>query len=265
MLTRDEPKGEGRGVEKHFVLTANVRSVQGSTRVCNEDDYYVDLDSQVFVVADGIRGSRAGEIASELACRLLGDRLSSLRWTHDAHGLQMTERIRETFVEVNDLLLAHCGDDPRISGMGTTAAAVMIIGEQLFVAGLGDSRVYLLRDGECRQLTVDHTLARALVEAGILSSENARFHPYRNVLHKHLGCKELADGADVDTLRLKAGDRLLLATDGLTGRVDNRALQELIDNAATPGQAADRLLEAALDRGATDDITCVVVFVDAPV
>src|SRR5438874_1132929 len=127
---------------------------------------------------------------------------------------------------------------------------------------LGDSRAYLIRGNRVEQLTVDHSVAQALVSSGALTMEEARSSPWQHVLHKFLGCAEMADGADVRPFTPQAGDRLLLASDGLTNHVSDEDLREGARKFPNPQAWADHLVPLALERGSKDNVTCVVVAFD---
>jgi protein phosphatase len=129
----------------------------------------------------------------------------------------------------------------------------------MFVAGLGDSRGYLIRGDRVEQLTVDHSVAQALVTSGAITPEEARHSPWQHVLHKFLGCAEMAEGAEVRPFTPAAGDRLLLATDGLTNHVTDEDLREGVKQYPDPQVWADHLVELALSRGSRDNVTVVIV------
>ena len=234
-------------------------SAQGTGRHNNEDSYFLDPHRQFYIVADGMGGHRAGEVASRLACQLLAGHLAEL-CDRDIEPPDVADRVRRAFGEVNELILAHRGNDHCLQGMGTTAVAALMFERRLYVAALGDSRAYLLRNGQLAQLTVDHTLTQGLIDVGALSPQQAKTHPYRNTLWKYLGCKEIGDGADVKRADLQPGDRLLLATDGLTDCIAERTLAAVLARGDDPHDVARRLVRTAVDSGSTDDTTGVTVF-----
>jgi protein phosphatase len=146
--------------------------------------------------------------------------------------------------------------------MGTTAVLAVQQKDQVFVAGLGDSRAYLIRNGAIEQLTVDHSVADALVTSGTLTPEQARRSPWRHVLYKFLGCAEMTEGAEVHPFTPQKGDRLLLASDGLTNFVTDDDLCQGAAQHANPQVWAEELVKLALERGSNDNVTCVVVAFD---
>ena len=130
---------------------------------------------------------------------------------------------------------------------------------QIYVAGLGDSRAYLIRSDRIEQLTVDHSVAQALVSTGVLSPEEAKHSPWQHVLHKFLGCAEMADGAEVRPFTPEAGDRLLLASDGLTNHISEDDLRTGPRRFPDPQAWTEHLVKTALERGSRDNVTCIVV------
>ena len=225
----------------------------------NEDNFFADVDRAggLFVVADGMGGHAAGEIASEMAVSILARELKSLRRLADSTGPQA---IADALKLANSAIYARTIAESDKHGMGTTAS-ILIVGDGRYLVGqVGDSRVYLLRDGMLRQLTKDHSYVQEQVDAGVLTPEQARYHPYSNVITRCVGA-----GGDVepDTYEgeVKAGDLFLVASDGLTGMVDDRRLQQLLMARATPQRIADALIAEANGRGGLDNITAIVVSV----
>jgi len=248
-------------VRLKYPVRASARTVRGCMRNCNEDRFFVDSDNRVLLVADGIGGAPAGDVASELACRLLSQQLS-LFYKKDLPPAVIEKSLQAIFKEVNNLILVQRGLDSRLQSMGTTALAAVLIGEIAYIAGVGDSRAYLIRDNQVTQLTVDDTVAQALVDAGFLTAKNARTHPYRKVLSRYLGSQDFTTGVEVESVLLKPNDRLLLCTNGLTDRLDDSRFVDVLKRSKSPEEAAWELVETALRNKANDDTTCVVVYVD---
>jgi len=146
--------------------------------------------------------------------------------------------------------------------MRTTAVLALHRDQTCYVAGVGDSRAYLIRGDTVEQLTVDHSVAQALVTSGALTPEEARNSPYQHVLHKFLGCTTMPDGAEVRPFSPQPGDRLLLASDGLTNYLSNADMCQGASQLADPQEWADRLVQLALSRGSKDNVTCVVIAFD---
>ncbi len=146
--------------------------------------------------------------------------------------------------------------------MGTTAVVAVQRNDQVFVAGLGDSRAYLVRGDRVEQLTMDHTVADALERNGTLTHEQARNSPWKNVLYKFLGCVEMSEGPEVRPFAPEAGDRLVLGSDGLTNFIGDDDLRAGVKQFSNPQEWADHLVKAALERGSKDNVTCVIVAFD---
>ncbi len=238
-----------------LVVRVAGRSAQGH-RPNNEDRFVADPDRHVFLVADGMGGQEFGEQASGLAAeiipRVLQDRLAA----HESAG----RAVQDAIAAANQAIIDASQHQAQGRRMGTTAVLAVEQGDQVFVAGVGDSRAYLVRGGQVEQLTVDHTIAEALARSGTISADQARHSPWRNVLYRFLGCVEMTEGAEVRPFRPQAGDRLVLASDGLTNHVAAEDLGEMGQRA--PQEWADHLVQLALERGSRDNVTCVVVAFD---
>jgi protein phosphatase len=240
-----------------YVIHVGSRSAQG-IRPNNEDRYVVDPVHNLFLVADGMggqdRGEQASGMAAEIIPRVLQNRLAAQESPKDA--------VRHALAEANQAIVVAGRDQPAGRRMGTTAVLAVQQADQIYVAGLGDSRAYLVRGDRVDQLTVDHSVAQALVTSGVLSAEEAKHSPWQHVLHKFLGCAEMVDGAEVRPFTPKAGDRLVLASDGLTNHVTEKDLSDSARQFPQPQAWADYLVETALKRGSRDNVTCVVVAFD---
>lgn len=224
----------------------------GKVRKNNEDSLLVGdgRDETLFAVADGIGGFEAGEVASSIAVDALKE-------------LEPGESFDAAIREANRRILAAGRGDEKLSGMGTTVVAVRFAGTEedpvAEVAHVGDSRAYLLRGGELRPLTEDHSLVAELVRSGDLTRAQAAEHPQKNLITRALGAEE---DVDVDTMVLpvEAGDRLLLCSDGLTDMVSEARISGLLsDSPEDPEGTVRSLVTAALEAGGTDNVTVVVV------
>jgi protein phosphatase len=215
----------------------------------------VDLDRHLFLVADGMggqdRGEQASGMAAEIIPQVVQDRLAAQE--------QAAEALQKALAAANEAIIDAGRTQPEGRRMGTTAVCALHLPDRVYVAGLGDSRAYLIRRGKVEQLTVDHSVAQALVACGALSPEEARHSPYQHVLHKFLGCAGMMEGADVRPFTPEAGDRLLLASDGLTNHVTDQDFLEGPRRFPDPQDWADHLVKSALERGSRDNVTCVVV------
>ncbi len=240
-------------------------SLLGNYRENNEDavDVKVFPDLTICLVADGMGGQTAGEVASKRAIEILPRELK--KHISGIVGAEEVKTImRRSILQANQEIIAMAALDRELKNMGTTV--VMSVWRKasaaMYVTGLGDSRVYLIRKGKIEQLTVDHSIAQALVEAKTISAVEARTHRYRNFLWKFLGSnevKEMTDAAEVKVVPLQAGDRFLLCTDGLCGVITDEQLLSFIKDKTDMQECADGLCQYALDGGSKDNISCVMV------
>ena len=219
----------------------------GLVRNDNEDAYLIA--PPLFAVADGLGGHQAGEVASSIAIDTL---LEAAPREADAKALGRAVR------QANASVIAAAEAGRGRVGMGTTLTAVMVDGTRLAVAHVGDSRAYLLHLGDLQQLTADHSMVADLVRSGQLTLEESRVHPNRSVITRALGSDP---NMIADTFEVQAapGDRLLLATDGLTGGVPDEEIARVLAEAPTASDAVEELIGTALDAGGQDNITAVVV------
>lgn len=240
----------------------------GVVRDHNEDAYFVDPDKRFFIVADGMGGHAAGEVASAMAVETVRKTLEAASSLIDAFALRTTDNARRALVQLlqSAVLAAHQAVYQRgtkeadKAGMGTTLDVVLIAGREAFVAHVGDSRTYLIRDAKAAQLTTDHTVAEVLVIEGKLTIEEALVSPYRTVLVNAIGVA--ADvGVEMAHLQLRQGDKLLLCSDGLH---DYFLVEQEIADVLTrepADKAIEQMIEAAKERGGHDNITGIVVTV----
>jgi serine/threonine protein phosphatase PrpC len=234
----------------------------GNYRENNEDSIEVKPfpDMTVCLVADGMGGQNAGEVASrnavEILPRELREKLSGVL-SHD----QTKTVIRRAIVQTNDEIRFMADHDPALKQMGTTV--VLTVWRKgsavMHVTGLGDSRCYHIRGRTITQLTIDHSIAQALVEAKTISAAEARTHRYRNVLWKYLGSNEVGEGPEVKVVSLQAGDRFLLCTDGLSGVVADDKILAYIREQTDMQQCAEGLVQLALDAGSRDNVSCIMI------
>src|SRR4051812_22313330 len=233
----------------------------GNYRENNEDAIDVKQfpDMTVCLVADGMGGQAAGEVASKRAIEIVPRELK--KNLGGVVGNEETKNIvRRAIVQANEEIMAMAALDRELKNMGTTIVlTVWRKGSSLmYVTGMGDSRVYHLRGKKIEQLTVDHSIAQALVEAKTITAAEARVHRYKNVLWKYLGSPEVGEGPEVKVVQMQAGDRFLLCTDGLSGSVPDEQILTFLREKADVQEAADGLSQLALDQGSRDNISCVV-------
>lgn len=228
-------------------------------RAGNEDNYYADANPYrgLFIVADGMGGHAAGEVASEMAVQIVTSELSAIRDLSSDGAAGIVKRaLRAANSAIYERTLAEVDKQ----GMGTTASVLILSGSRYLIGQVGDSRVYLLRDGSLRQVTKDHSYVQEQVDAGYLTPEQARYHPYSNVITRCVGA---SDSVEPDNYggEVKSGDVFLVASDGLTGMVDDRRLQQLLMARSGPGRIVDSLISEANGRGGLDNITAIVIHV----
>jgi PPM family protein phosphatase len=224
----------------------------GKRRDHNEDSGFVG--PYVALVADGVGGAAAGEVASATAAYVVVTRMAEQGATDPSPAL------RDAVSAARELLRSGVDADLQRAGMATTLTAVATDGEKVVLAHLGDSRAYLLRGGLLHQVSHDHTYVQQLVDAGRLDAAGAREHPWRNVVLRslHGGPAQPLEHPDLVDLDAEVGDRLLLCTDGLTDLVEERRIAEVLE-LADPQSAAARLVEDALEAGGRDNVTCLVL------
>ncbi len=226
----------------------------GKVRTTNEDAMIVDPVRGLYVVFDGMGGANAGDVASQTARDALADFVTQRRASLQPRALL------EAAIQHACLTVFNAAQESREHhGMGTTVVACLVVdAKRAIVAHVGDSRCYLLRAGRLQSLTRDHTIVEELVDRGLLSAEEAERHPYKNVLSRNLGAKP-ETRVDVLDLELKAGDRLLLCSDGLYGYASAEAIQYLLGSGDAPEHVARDLIDLALRGGGGDNVTTIVI------
>lgn len=225
----------------------------GISRPINEDAV-ADLGNETYVIADGMGGYAAGEVASRILVETVRDILLP-KVHYDETGL------KEAILCANDAILQKVREHPSYSGMGTTATIVHRDNNMFFWAHVGDSRLYLMREHSLRQITRDHSLVSDLVENGSITLDEARLHPKRNVITRAVG---VATDLVVDLGRFPAArnDVLLLCSDGLTSVLPDNTIYELLETAQANDNVAERLINKALEKESHDNISSLVVFYD---
>jgi serine/threonine protein phosphatase PrpC len=236
-----------------ITITFGAVSDTGKLRNANEDSFLVG--EHLLAVADGMGGHNAGEVASAMAIQLLSQAAS--------RKIESPESLTELVSTINDAIFTAATGTTEQRGMGTTLTAIAVVGsastdEHVVVVNVGDSRTYILRQGELRQVTVDHSYVQELVSEGIISANDARTHPRRNIVTRALGIDSKVI-ADTWTLPIVNGDRYILCSDGLVDEISNEEILAIVKQNADPQRAAERLIAAANDRGGRDNVTVVVV------
>ena len=259
-LSTDEEKADPRSTQIAYdPARAKVVSASdiGRVRTLNQDDCgeFQDPDSgmRLLVLADGMGGHRGGEVASQMAVQKMGD-----VFERSAHPPSQ-ELLAQAFREANESIFERASQESELSGMGTTAVALVLDGRQeAYLAHVGDSRAYRMRKGRLEQLTDDHSVVGELVRGGQLSPEEARHHPQSNEILRALGTRP-----DVDTeftrVDVRAGDRFLMCSDGLSSMLSAQAIATALAEGPAE-EITQRLIELANEAGGTDNITVQVAF-----
>ena len=239
-------------------LRADALTDRGRVRRHNEDSFALMPEIGLLAVADGMGGHAAGAAASKVVVtllpRIVERELGRLNFM-DRESISIF--LTDAMADLSDRVLRHAAKRDRFIGMGATVVMALIRGDRAFVANMGDSRAYALRDGRLAQLSRDHSMASSLLREGAITPEQARDHPGRGQVWRYVGMEGTAR-PDIRPLALVAGDRLLLCTDGLTSMLTDRAIEQVLSKQATPRGACQALVDAANAAGGHDNITALV-------
>jgi serine/threonine protein phosphatase PrpC len=234
------------------VLRAGAVTDVGRTRQINQDAPLVADELQLWAVADGMGGHQGGEVASELA-------VTNLRRSYELGEGRTLDTLLDAAAGANSAVYDASREDPDLAGMGTTLVAIARTDDdELAYVSVGDSRIYLLRDGELTRLTVDHSLVEELVREGAITPEEARTHPRRNVVTRVLGIDPFVQ-VDSDVIIPYSGDRYVLCSDGLFNEVEHHTMASVLRRLADPADAASELVRLANENGGHDNITVLVL------
>ncbi len=244
----EQPKSKAEENLPAGILSA-FRTDVGKVRANNQDAPIVSEKLRLYGVADGMGGHKGGEVASTSA---RDDLLRELEGKTPS-----VAALSGAIEEVNRQIYHQQEHDDALNGMGTTLSVLWMSDNFVYIGHVGDSRVYLLRDGEFKQMTLDHSLVEQLVREGVLTEEEAQNHPMRNIITRAIGTDESVE-VDVVVEERRKGDLWLACSDGLHGLVDDRQMRDALRQYA-PEKAADVLLKAALDAGGRDNVTLVIV------
>ena len=246
---RDQQQDRSGSAQAILALRYAVRSDVGLLRQGNEDSAYAG--PHLLAVADGMGGQAAGEVASAATITTIA--------TLDVEdpGPELVNALAEAVATANLRLQELTISNPAIEGMGTTLTALLWAAGHAALCHIGDSRAYLLRDGQFTQITHDHTLVQSLVDEGTITEHDVATHPYRSLLLRALDSRTIAE-PDLTLLETYPGDRYLLCSDGLSGVVSEQALHQTLTSVRDLDKVTLRLVELALDGGGPDNITCIV-------
>jgi PPM family protein phosphatase len=249
----------------------------GRKRRANEDSYTTSDDLRLYVVADGMGGHAAGEVASRLAVESIERHIAAAQpdlpptVPSETSTLSIEDpslpvparRVLNAIRLANQEIVRSVRRDQSMRGMGTTVVLAYIQGKRAYIGSVGDSRAYLVRDGAIRQLTDDHTFVNEQVRAGTLTAQEARRHPARNILTRAVGSQDDIE-ADVIQQDLKPGDQILLCSDGLTTMVEDEDILDMLRGAGDPEAGCKSLVDLANQRGGDDNITAVLIQAGRP-
>lgn len=243
-------------------LEIGVRSDVGKVREINEDSVFLSEaypnGLRIAIVADGMGGHLAGEVASQTAIELITQLLHS-KLSEDITIEKLEEALQEGIIESNSKIYLQSKNDLQFRGMGTTVVAAIISNEWIILGHIGDSRAYLVNETKITQLTKDHSLVNELLRNGQITEEEAENHPQKNILTRALGTDELVK-IDHTVIHWENEDTLILCTDGLTNRVSDQKMSDLINNRAFTAQdIADQLVELANEAGGEDNISVIII------
>lgn len=241
----------------------------GVKRTNNEDNYLINEELGLYVVCDGMGGHVGGEFASAIAVNTVEEVLTTVELrpeelgvtTDDDGPVEVTrEKLRYAIRLAGKRIFQKAQEEPEYKGMGTTCLALLVDGGNAFIAHVGDSRGYVVREGRIEQLTEDHSLVNQHIKAGLITPEQAKTHKLKNIITRSLGYMEDVE-IDIQVRAVRRGDRFVLCSDGLSNLVDTAEIGESVLDYG-PQEASRRLIEMACDRGGDDNITVIVARVD---
>ena len=241
----------------------------GRKRKHNEDSFSFDADEGLFIVADGMGGHAAGEVASKITVETIGEFIAATRQKEEAtwpfkynHELDFnSNRLAVAIEKANERVMAAVAAQPWLKGMGTTVVAGLLNEKLLSLAHVGDSRAYLLRGKQLSCLTDDHSWVHEQVAAGILTEEEAKSHPLKNVVTRALG-GGASVAPDLQELVFSPGDRYIFCSDGLTTMLSDDEIRDILVAEKTPRAMCEKLIELANEKGGVDNITVVIVSIE---
>ncbi len=269
--TIDEFKAELIAVGAAIRLRVAAMTDVGRVREHNEDavlavDYVREsllepAQSHLYVVADGMGGAEAGEVASAIAVETIRSYIESRLETVSRDAANGADMLTAALEEANSKIIDYVATHPESRGMGSTGVCALVTPTDAAVAWVGDSRGYLMEGASLRQVTKDHSLVQRLVEIGQITAEEAHTHEHKNVITRSLGARQSGPaGAEALAVKLKRGDKLMLCSDGLTAHVMDNQILDILGRNPDPFDAARELIVAANAGGGTDNISVIVVY-----
>jgi serine/threonine protein phosphatase PrpC len=250
------------------VISCGITDI-GRKRQRNEDSYLVNDKIGLYIVADGMGGHAGGEFASKIAVSTVEeiirgeDRVKSnvpantyLDGNQSAEGLEQ-DRLKDAINRAGNMIVRRAFEDPELKGMGTTSTVMFVSDDKAYIAHVGDSRAYCIRNGEIIQITEDHSLVHEQLKSGLITEEEAKTHQLKNIITRSVGVQE---EVEVDTVvwKIQSGDGYLLCSDGLSNMVQDEEMQEIVTKFEVE-QAARELVDLANSRGGEDNITLILL------
>lgn len=233
----------------------------GCVRELNEDSYSIcgfkkNSEPGFCVVADGMGGHNAGEVASRLAVNFINKSLNDILTEND--NPDIPRRINDALNSANESIYRMSKEDSSRSGMGTTAVVCAFANSEGYIANIGDSRAYACRNDEIYQITVDHSIVEEMVANGSITKEEARIHPQKNIITRAVGSDEKTK-ADIFEYEYKPGDSIVMCSDGLSGMVEDNEILDIVNKGSGSKDIAEKLCSIAKQNGGLDNITVIVI------
>lgn len=232
----------------------------GKVREINEDSFYLDQEGGIFVVADGMGGHEGGEVASEMAVKIIPESLKDTI-SKDALEENIYDVIMKALLKANEGIRMKAEEDPLLRGMGTTIVLALCHSDDIYISHVGDSRAYLIRNRSIKQLTEDHSVVVQMVKAGNITKEEAKTHRFKHMLSQALGTS-IHIAPDIQKFRWEKEDYILLCTDGLTDMLDDQELLSTVLECSEgePEEGCEMLVDLANKKGGKDNITAILLY-----
>ncbi len=232
----------------------------GRERKINQDFYYTsdpESDIKLFIIADGMGGYNGGEVASKMATEIICNYINENYFKYNESEEMIITLLKKAVEKANSDVYKMSKKDSNLKGMGTTIDICLIYNSRMYVAHIGDSRVYRIRKNFIRRITKDHSYVQGLIDDGTITREQATTHPKKNMITKALGCDKNVD-PDIYVKKFVPGDMILMTTDGLTNMIKEEEIREII--IGNPEGAIDELINKANENGGLDNITGIIIF-----
>jgi len=241
-------------------MEIGVKTSKGKIREINQDSYYISADENcpLFIIADGMGGHKAGEVASKLAVEIISSSFENQIKNIEMDDNSIINAIKNSIWRANDEIYRKSIENEEYSGMGTTVTMAYETNGNIFIGHVGDSRAYLLRDNTLYQITKDHSLVEELVKNGTITREEARFHPQKNIITRAVGTNKEVE-IDLIVKERTKGDILLLCTDGLTNMLNDEEIKELLIINDDMQKACELLVQLSNEKGGLDNISVVAI------